>query len=209
MSTRFRQISLESDEPTAETIELLTPWIVAASRPFADWYFGEPDVAAEIIGEWVARPTSELYAGRAIVAEDDTGRPAGCIVALPGVELARCRAADFASLCGEIESEPEADDVIAEIVTASNELFLPVADDELYISRVGVDPAGRGRGIGRALVEQAIEVFQDGHLAGCRLDVSADNAAAIRAYEAAGLTVTATMHSPTAGLTYAAMYTAL
>ena len=40
-----------------------------------------------------------------------------------------------------------------------------------------------------------------------RLDVSADNRAAIRAYQAAGLRVASTNHSPTSGLTYCAMVT--
>jgi ribosomal protein S18 acetylase RimI-like enzyme len=186
-------------------VDTLAPWVIAASRPFADWYFGQPDVAAEIVTEWMARPTSELYVGRAIVYDDEQGWPGGCIIALPGHEVAAARAADFGEFCAEIASEPEADEVIAEVVTVSRELFPPIEPDDLYVSRVGVDEAQRGKGVGRALVEAAIEEFRERGIRGCRLDVSADNRAAIRAYEAAGLAVVSTSHSPISGLTYCAM----
>lgn len=204
MTLRFRDLRDEPGQPTSEIVDELAPWIVAASRPFADWYFGEPDVAAEIVREWIARPTSELFVGRAIVV-DDGGETAGCIIAVPGGQLATYRAADFAAFYQEISGEPEADNVIAEVIAASRELFVPVADDDLYISRVGVAPGKQGQGIGRALVLHVIERCRDLGLQGCRLDVSADNPAAIRAYGAAGLTVTSTRHSEIADLRYCAM----
>jgi ribosomal protein S18 acetylase RimI-like enzyme len=201
---RFRHLADEPDEPTPATITQLAPWVLAASRPFADWYFGEPWAAAEILPEWMARPGSEVFAGRAIVAEDAAG-VGGCIIALAGGDLAACRAADFAAFCAEIGSEPEADEVIAEIVAGSHELFAPVDDDDFYISRVGVDPGRQGQGIGRAMVAYVLGTAAERGHRRCRLDVSADNAAAIRAYEAAGLRTTETRHSPTAGLTYCSM----
>lgn len=208
MTVHFRHLASELNAPDPAMIAVLAPWVVAASRPFADWYFGEPDVAAEIVEEWMGRSTSEIFAGRAMVYEDGDG-PRACIIALSGSDLARCRAADFAVFCAEIGSEPEADAVIAEVLAASQELFPPVAEHDLYISRVAVDPASRGHGIGRTLVTHAIEAFCDAGLRTCRLDVSADNRAAIRAYEAAGLHVASTQHSPITGLTYCAMTAAI
>jgi ribosomal protein S18 acetylase RimI-like enzyme len=202
-SPNFRRLA-DDDEPSPETVSLIAPWVIAASRPFADWYFGEAWAAAEILTEWMTRSTSEVYAGRAILHEDRSGA-GGCIIALSGSELARCRAADFAAFCAEIGSEPEADDVIAEVVAGANELFAPVGDDDFYISRVGVDPNRQGQGIGRAMVTYVLELAaRQGHPR-CRLDVSADNRAAIRAYEAAGLAVGETRHGPTSGLTYCSM----
>jgi ribosomal protein S18 acetylase RimI-like enzyme len=205
---RFRRLADVGGEPTAATVELLAPWVIAASRPFADWYFGEPWAAEEMVTEWMSRPSSEVFAGRAVVYEDGGG-PGGCIIALPGSELARCRAADFAAFCDEVASEPEADEVIAEIVAVSNELFAPVGDDDFYISRVGVDPHRQGQGIGRAMVSYVLaDAARRGH-ARCRLDVSADNNAAVRAYQAAGLTTVETRHDPTTGFTYCAMVVGL
>lgn len=205
MSASFRHLWEEPERAAVELIDVVAPWVVDASRPFADWYFSEPDIAAEIIREWMARPTSELYVGRSIVVEDDDGQLSGCLIGLRSAELTRCRAADFAAFCDELGSEPEASEVIEEVLTASHELFPPVADDELYVSRVGVDPSRRGQGLGTALVRHAMETFRGRGLRACRLDVSADNQAAIRAYETAGLKTLTTSHSPTAGLTYLAM----
>jgi ribosomal protein S18 acetylase RimI-like enzyme len=207
MTYRFRDLGDAPEPPNAATITRLAPWVVEASRPFADWYFGEPDVAAEIIEEWMSRPGSEVYAGRATLIEDDAGVARGCILTVPGHELTRCRAEDFASFCTEIEGEPEADQVIAEVMAASRELFPAVAGDDLYISRVAVDPTQRGRGLGQALVRRAIETARAGGLRGCRLDVSLDHPGAIRAYQAAGLTITCESHSDLARLTYGAMRT--
>lgn len=191
-----------------QVVEQIAPWVVAASRPFADWYFGEPWAAAEILTEWMNRPTSEVFAGRAIVYEDTDG-PGGCIIALPGRDVARCRAADFAAFCEEIALEPEADEVITEIVAASSELFAPVEDDDCYISRVGVAPDRQGRGIGRTMVSHVLEGAARQGYRRVRLDVSADNEPARRAYEAVGLRVVETRHSPTAGLTYCSMIATL
>jgi ribosomal protein S18 acetylase RimI-like enzyme len=202
---RFRHLWNESSPPTPATIDLLAPWVIEASRPFADWYFGEPDVAAEILREWMARPGSEIYAGRATLIEDDSALGVGCIITVPGGDLGRSRAEDFAVFCAEIESEPTAAEMAGEVLTVSQELFPPVASGDLYISRVGVDPSRRGHGIGRALVRHAVEMAGDLDMRGCRLDVSSDNAAAIRAYEAAGLVVISTSRSVLAGLSYSAM----
>jgi ribosomal protein S18 acetylase RimI-like enzyme len=188
-------------------VESLAPWVVAASRPFADWYFGAPELADEVLREWMVRRDSEVFVGRAVVEVDADDRPRGCIIAMTGADLRMCRAADFGVFCDEIGAEPGADAVIEEIVSASEELFLPVPDDVIYVSRVGVDPASAGKGIGRALVIEVLEFGRRAGLRGCRLDVSADNLAAIRAYRAASLEVVETRHSATAGLSYCAMQT--
>jgi ribosomal protein S18 acetylase RimI-like enzyme len=205
MSDRYRYLWTEGTGDGRELVDVMAPWVIDASRPFADWYFGEPDVAAEIIQEWMSRPTSELFAGRSIVYEDTDGGVAGCIISLSGEELSRCRAADFAVFCDELGPSREAMEVVEQVLAASRELFPEVADGDLYISRVGVDPVRRGRGIGARLVRHAMDIFSERGLRFCRLDVSADNHAAIRAYEAAGLETLATSHSPTAGLTYRSM----
>jgi ribosomal protein S18 acetylase RimI-like enzyme len=70
---------------------------------------------------------------------------------------------------------------------------------------VAVDPARRGQGLGRALVTHALQTYREQGFTRFRLDVSADNRAAIRVYEAAGLKVAATSRSPTADLVYCSM----
>jgi ribosomal protein S18 acetylase RimI-like enzyme len=204
---RYRHLWTEGDAACMQLIPALAPWVYSASRPFADWYFGDPDVAAEILHEWMSRPTAEVFVGRAIVmmGPETESETAGCLIALSGADLAKARAADFAAFCHELGAGPESEEVVAQVVPASRELFPPVADDELYISRVAVDPSRRGQGLGRKLVAHTMETFRAQGFRKFRLDVSADNRAAVRAYQAAGLRVVSTNHSPTSGLTYCAM----
>lgn len=68
-----------------------------------------------------------------------------------------------------------------------------------------VDPSRRGQGLGRALVERAVDVFRARGHRRFRLDVSADNLAAIRAYQAIGFEVVSTNESAEHGLRYHAM----
>src|SRR5215204_3041554 len=143
---RFRHLWTEGDAARSQLIPALAPWVYSASRPFADWYFGDPDVAAEILHEWMDRPSSEVFVGRAIVmmGPETESETAGCLIALPGDQLAKARAADFTAFCNELGAGPEAEEVLAQVVPASRELFPPVGDDEIYISRVAVDPSRRG-----------------------------------------------------------------
>lgn len=201
----FHHLQHEAEPAVAELIPVLAPVIYEASRPFADWYFGEPDVAAEIITEWMARPTAEVFVGRAMIAEAEDAGTMGCLIGLSGADLADCRRADFAAFCADLGSGPEADEVLEQVVTAARELFPPVEADELYISRVAVRATWRNRGVGRALVGHACETYRRRGFRKCRLDVGADNIAAIRAYQAVGLRIIATSSSPTCGLSYCAM----
>jgi ribosomal protein S18 acetylase RimI-like enzyme len=199
---------LRSDDiPRSHTLlTTLAPWVYEASNPFADWYFGDPGVAAELIAEWGERPDSEYYLGRALLLEDDeSGAAAGCLIGMSGAELARSRRADFAAFCREIGSGPEADAIIDEVVAASQVLFPSVPDDAFYISRVVVDPRRRGQGLGRQLVQGTIWQRRAEGFRRFRLDVSADNGAAIRAYQAIGMQVVRTSHCEAADLTYHAM----
>lgn len=205
MPPRFRHLATQSDGLSSELVRQLAPLVVDASQPFAEWYFNDKEMAAEIIEEWMARPTSEVYVGRAVVLDHGDRPAAGCLIALTGSELARARSADFAEFCAEIASSPEADEVVEEIVTASSELFAPVDDDHLYVSRVAVDPALRGEGLGSELVDYVTDHFSGKGFTTCRLDVAADNVGAIKAYERVGFEIVSTSRSDLADLTYCAM----
>lgn len=201
---RFLQPGSDGAAPVASHRQALAAWIHQASNPYADWYFGDAATAAEIIAEWAGRPSSELSLRRALIMLDGD-RPCGCLIGLSGADLARARAADFAAFSADLGSGAEADEVIEQVVTASRELFPPVADDEYYISRVAVSPDRRGQGLGRLLVRQALEDARAAGFRRFRLDVSADNQGAIRAYQATGFSVAKTSASALAGLTYCAM----
>jgi ribosomal protein S18 acetylase RimI-like enzyme len=184
----------------------LGPWIYEASRPFADWYFGDPEVAAEILCEWALRPTAEVYAGRATLARSPDHGLMGCLISLSGAEVARCRQADFAAFCAELGSGEDAEAVLEQVVTAARELFPPVAPDDLYVSRVAVAIPWRNRGVCKALAAETVREARRRGYRRCRLDVAVDNLPAVRAYQAAGFRVGQVSRSTTCSLSYCTMF---
>ncbi|MCA1585630.1 MAG: GNAT family N-acetyltransferase [Acidobacteria bacterium] len=207
---RYRCLWREAAPPEQELVRILSPWIYEANQPFADWFFGDPHVGAEITAEWAARPTSESYVGRAVVQfDEDTARPAGCLISMSGADLVRCRSADFAEFCEELGPGPEADKIVGEVIGYSRELFPAVASTDLYVSRVAVDPAQRGRGFGRQLVTYATGARRADGFRTCRLDVSADNLGAIATYRACGWVEGPVSRAEGPGLAYRMMTLAL
>jgi ribosomal protein S18 acetylase RimI-like enzyme len=184
---------------------VLQPWIHEASNPYADWYFGDEQAAEAFIGSWLVRPDSELYLGRAMLMLDELRRPIGCVIGMPGSQLARCRTADFAELCESLQSHPDADEIVAQTIEVSRELFPEVEDDVFYISRVAVAPERRGQRLGRSLLGHAIEAQRARGVTRFRVDVSADNAPAIRLYESLGMRVTSCARNAEAELEYWSM----
>lgn len=185
---------------------VLAGWIYEAGKPFADWYFGDPQLAAEITAEWIRRPTSELYLGHAhVLLRDATDGPAGCLIGLPGRDLPGCRAADFAAFCDDLGSGPEADAVLDEVVPAGHALFHTVTDDHYYISRITIDPVLRGNGLGQALIDHVLEQTRRDGFRHVSLNVWADNVPAMRLYRSAGFRIVDTGHSPAAAMSYHSM----
>ncbi len=195
-------------EPKADIgalIPTLAPWVVDASNPFADWYFGDPDVAAEILTEWMARPDSELYLGRALLLSDAVGKPEGVIVWVRGAQLSGCRAADFFAFLGDLGGGPEVDAIARQVTASAQALFPAVEAGDAYISRVAVDGARRGQGVGKRLLQAMLVALRDEGFSRVRLDVSDDNAVAISLYESAGFVTQSTSPQNETGLCYRAM----
>lgn len=184
----------------------LARWIHEASNPFADWYFGDREVAGEVIAEWTRRPTSELYLDRALFLIDEREAPLGVLIGMGGRELAHCRRADFAAFCADLGEGPEAEAVIDAVMAAARNLFAPVDDDEFYISRVATAPNRRGQGLGRKLVAGAVEFAKATGFRKFRLDVSHDNDRARRAYGALGFEVDSISVHRESGLEYVSMF---
>jgi ribosomal protein S18 acetylase RimI-like enzyme len=183
----------------------LSDCVHESSNPYADWYFGEAETAAAIISEWILRPTSEYYLGRSLVMLDDEDRPVGTVIGMSGRQLSQCRMADFAAFCDELGTGEEADEVVEQVLAVSRDLFPAIDDDAFYISRVAIERSRRGLGLGRLLVAHAIEAKRREGCQRFALDVSRDNAVAIRTYEALGLRITRTSRAQRAPLEYCAM----
>lgn len=172
-----------------------------AGNPFFDWFFAGPEPARAALEGMLQRDSSEVAASRVIVLLDGE-RLAGMYVALDGAELSRARKADTLALLGEAGS-PESRSTLLARMAKARELFAPVAADEYYLSKIGVAPDLRRKGYGRALFEEYVSAGRAAGFTRFRLDVSADNEAAIALYRSAGFRIEADRE--TGPLRYVAM----
>jgi len=159
-------------------------WIHDAGNPYWEWLWGSSDEARRQLAVWLTRPSSELSRERAVLVAE-AGRVLGGYLALGGRELRGCRKADFLELFQCARRAPGSG-LEARLRQAAG-LFAEVSDDEFYLSRLGLLPAARGRGLGRLLVQAWLDAGEARGFRRFRLDVAVDNVAAIRLYEAAGL----------------------
>lgn len=140
-------------------------WLALHNRVFAD----HPEQGAWDAGDLQARLEQPWFAGRdLLLAEDEAS---GAMLGFCWVKLPPARAARPAPALGRGAGQAPA-------TTA--------APGEIYI--VGVDPAARGRGLGRFLVVAGLAHVRAAGRPGATLYVEADNAPAIRLYQQLGFT---------------------
>jgi ribosomal protein S18 acetylase RimI-like enzyme len=176
----FRTLSAQAD-PSREIVNAL-PWVQAAGRPYVDWLLGGHAATRRILEQWMARPSSEVFIGRAIVVEE--GCPVGGFIALIGAELARCRIEDAVAAVAAAPHERRAS-LVARLRLGRG-LFGDVLPDDFYLSRMGVLPHARGRGYGKALVREYLRQGMERRCGRFALDVSSRNHAAIELYRSVG-----------------------
>lgn len=162
------------------------PWIVEAGNPYYAMLFGHSDRVLAILGAWVRRRSSEVSISRVTFLASQT-EFAGGFIALTGDELRKARRADSIALLGAIPGNERPE--ILKRLSGLAGIFPPVDDDEFYLSKFGLHPAFRGRGLAKRLLDR---YFEDGKSRGYnryRLEVHAGNEAAIRCYQSAGFEV--------------------
>ena len=101
----------------------------------------------------------------------------------------------------------EAEAVANELAEAGRDLFGPVPEDMLYVSRIAVHPQHRRRGVGQALMAEAHRLAQAQGLEGVHLDVEANNTGAIALYRASRMISLEARSSERLDLRYCAMQT--
>jgi ribosomal protein S18 acetylase RimI-like enzyme len=191
------------DFPHPESlVPRVLPWVLAAGNPYYAHLFGGAEFSQRALAGWMTRPSSEVSILRGEFLTCD-GELAGGFLALNGIELKKARQADAAALWEAFPSAERA--TLVERMSNSANLFPPVADDEYYLTKMGLDVPYQGQGLGRALVQQYLEQGKAQNYARYRLDVHAENQAAIRCYLAAGFKVVSTSESRDRGLRYHAM----
>jgi ribosomal protein S18 acetylase RimI-like enzyme len=194
----FRSLSGEAD--TSREVADALPWVQAAGRPFIDWLLGGPRTARRILEQWMRRPSSEVFIGRAVVV--DEARPVGGFIALTGAELARCRMQDAVAAAA---APPEGHASLVARLSVGRKLFGDVLPDHFYLSRMGVLPHARRCGYGRAIVHEYLRQGMGRGFGRFALDVSSGNDAAIQLYRSVGFVLEQRHHVPDVGMTYARM----
>jgi ribosomal protein S18 acetylase RimI-like enzyme len=175
--------SIGQDEPVERWIPKALPWIHEAGNPYYDWFFGGAASAQSALAQWMRRPSSEVFAGRASLLVHG-GEVVGGFIALAGDELADCRRADAVAIIQTLPSE-ERDSVLARMRSARS-LFTTLSAQEFYLSKIWVVPHHREAGHGATIVQRYLDLGAASGFRRFRLDVWAGNRPAIRLYEAAG-----------------------
>jgi ribosomal protein S18 acetylase RimI-like enzyme len=142
-------------------------WILDAGSPHLAWlYLG--DRALQTVVAYLDSERSELWAGHVTaLVEDDA--VIGGYVAVDGSELARRRRADTTQLVKwtPVDERPQ----LRRRLELSQDVYLPVDPGQRFLSKIGVLPAWRGRGLGGELLDAFVrESFERG-FGSVRLDV--------------------------------------
>jgi ribosomal protein S18 acetylase RimI-like enzyme len=196
----FRVLSGEPE--SVREIPLALPWVHAASEPYVDWLLGGRSEALRILEQWMRRPSSEVFIGRAMLALEEN-QPVGGFIALRGAELARCWMRD--ALAAVAVTPPERRTSLQLRLRLGRQLLPPVASDDLYLSRMGVLAHARGRGYGRAIIREFLRYGLRGRFGRLSLDVSSGNTAAIRLYSSVGFHPERERQLEAVGMTYLRM----
>ncbi len=164
-----------------------------AGNPYYDHLFGDAETARRVLRDWVCRPSSEAYAGRAQLLVD-AGRPVGGFIAMTGAECRACRLADALALFS-LRQEG-----LAARSAAAKGLFVTPESTDWIVSKMWVNPEFRRLGLGHVVAAAA---FLPEHQGPGRTvaDVHVDNVAARQTYLKLGVTEVATKSAP-GGLTY-------
>lgn len=201
-SSPERFVALEGEPDPERFLEAALPGVHEAGRPYIDWFLGGPTEARAALRSWMARPSSEVFVGRAalLIASEAV---IGGFVALSGAELSRCRQAD--AMASIALAGPGGRSALTERVRLARELFLPVADDEYYLSKIWVSPETRGAGNGTALLRRYLDAGARRGFRRFRLDVCSDNDVAVGLYRRFGFTTLQESVSDGAAMSYTSM----
>ncbi|TXD36570.1 GNAT family N-acetyltransferase [Lujinxingia vulgaris] len=146
--------------------ELLT-WVRPAGQPYDDALLQGADID-KTLSRWMLRDNSEITLQRArLLMLDD--RIAGGYIALSGTELRTARQADLLDVARHMGEGSYA--MLRERVERLRELFAPLEDNDFVITRLGLHPDHRGRGLCHALIEDYLRRGRQGGFRRARVDV--------------------------------------
>jgi ribosomal protein S18 acetylase RimI-like enzyme len=178
----FRLLA-EVDHPETLIPQIL-PWVHEASNPYVDWAFGGPEPARAVLEALMRTESSEISVRR-VTGLLDGPNVIGGFIALGGNELETCAKADalrITLLCRQRDDFAS----VVERLAGGREHRGPVDEGEYFLSKMGVRRDFRGQRLGHALLAEFLATGRAAGYRRFRLDVSADNVAAVSVYHRAG-----------------------
>lgn len=193
---------LRDEHESERFIPDVLPWVHEAGNPYYDWMFGGTEPARPVIARWMSRPSSEIAVRRVLLWFEDE-RPVGGFIGMDGRTLASCRKADLMATVRMFSGEDRA--ACVRRLSSARAVFAPVGPDDFYLSKLGVLGEYRRRQHGRRLLQGFLSTGEHEGYSRFRLDVAADNKAAISLYESAGFDVVAEASGAPDEIAYVAM----
>jgi GNAT superfamily N-acetyltransferase len=191
----------EFPDPIA-LISRALPWIVAAGQPYFDWFCGGRDIAERTVAMWMARPDSEVSIQRMQFLQYGS-EIAGGIFGLGGAQLKKARIADTGTFWATLDAAAQG--ALIERLSQSANVFAPVADDEYYASKMGLDHAFLGKGLGKIMLERCVAQGAELGYSKFRADVQTENEPSLRCCLALGFQIFHTGESADGALRYHAL----
>lgn len=190
------------DTPSTESLVFhALPWILEAGNPYYLMLLGIAG-SGSMVETWMRRASSEVSIRRVQFLVCDS-QFAGGFIALGGAELRKARKADSIALMTGVR--PNDRSTLMNRLTNLADLFAPVADDEYYLSKLGLAQQFRGKRLGGLLLARYIEEGVRLGYTRYRLDVQTDNETAIRCYRSVGFVICGRTESKDGRLRYYSM----
>jgi GNAT superfamily N-acetyltransferase len=192
-----------ADFPDPEAIiPIALPWILAAGQPYFDWLCGSREAAERTVAMWMRQTSSEVSMQRIqlILCGSEL---AGGIIGLSGAELKRARSADLNSYWKTLDVHSRG--TLIGRLSQSLAAFAPVAEDEYYVSKVGLARSFQARGLAKMLVEHCIEQGTALGFSKFRADIATENKPSLRCSRATGFEIFYTGQSTDGALKYHAL----
>lgn len=165
-----------------QKLDDIVPWVREADRPYYDVFLRGTDLD-RIIARWLRRNSSELALRRTrlLIADD---RIAGGYIAVAGGDLSGCRQADLLDLAREMSDHSYTD--LRARMDDLDDLFAPVEEHDFYLSKLGVLPRMKGRGLNKELMDDCLHRARQGGFGRVRLDVAEEREQTRAFYETYG-----------------------
>jgi ribosomal protein S18 acetylase RimI-like enzyme len=177
---------LHGSDEVANYASQIARWAYQSSPEYFDLLFSDELSALARLEKWALRRDSE-YSGFCCTILLDDGMASGGVIAFGGNEQLQRRRADLFQLFKEL-SRIERDELKSKLAHVAH-LADTAQSTDFYIRALAIDPKARRHGLGTHLLTECVQRGFALGFSRVRLEVRADNLAAIRFYERAGFQV--------------------